>query len=113
MNVPQEYEPVLPGQVQEHIAQKKAAAAAETEQTIWYQCVDNPEFYATGGHKSHLQDGFFAVHEVLSNPENEGALMVTFQDNRLFVIRDGAMLPVSDGIKMLEINEKALKELIE
>ncbi|RKU21023.1 hypothetical protein C6499_22655 [Candidatus Poribacteria bacterium] len=92
MNVPQEYEPVLPGKIQEHIAKKKAEAASEG-QTIWYQCVDMPNFYAKDGHKSYKQEDVSAVDVVLNNPENEGALMVTFEDNRLFKIQDGTMLP--------------------
>ena len=92
MNVPEEYEPVLPGKVQAYIAKKKAAAETEG-QTIWYQCVDLPNFWAKDGHKSYKQEGVSAVEGVLSNPENEGALMVTFEDNRLFTIQDGAMLP--------------------
>lgn len=96
MNVPEEYEPVLPGKVQEYIAKKKAEAASEG-QTIWYQCVDLPNFYAKGGHKSYKQEGVSAVEGVLNNPENEGALMVTFEDNRLFKIQDGTMLPANSG----------------
>ena len=92
MNVPEEYEPVLPGKVEAYIEKKKAAAASEG-QTIWYQCLDMPNFYAKDGHKSYKQEGVSAVDAVLSNPENEGALMVTFQDNRLFKIQDGTMLP--------------------
>ncbi len=92
MNVPQEYEPVLPGKVEAHIAKKKAAAASEG-QTIWYQCVDLPNFWTKDGHKSYKQEGVSAVDAVLTDPENEGALMVTFQDNRLFTIKNGTMLP--------------------
>ena len=90
MNVPEEYEPVLPGKVKAYIDRKKAAAAT-SEQTIWYQCVDRPNFWSKDGHKSYKQDGVSAVDGVLNNPENEGALMVTFQDNRLFTIQDGTM----------------------
>jgi len=96
MNVPQEYEPVLPGKVQEHIEKKKAAAASEG-QTIWYQCVDLPSYWAKGGHKGGEQEGTLRVEAVLTDPNNEGALMVTFQDNRLFRIQDGAMLPANSG----------------
>lgn len=96
MNVPQEYEPVLPGKVQKYIAKKKAEAASEG-QTIWYQCVDMPNFWAKDGPKSYKQEGVSAVDAVLSNPENEGALMVTFEDNRLFTIKDGTMLPATSG----------------
>ena len=92
MNVPETYEPVLPGKVKAYLEKKKAAAASGG-QTIWYQCVDMPNFWAKDGHKSHKQDGVSAVEGVLSNPENEGALMVTFQDNCLFKIQDGTMLP--------------------
>ena len=92
MNVPEEYEPVLPGKVQEFSAKKKAAAASEG-QTIWYQCVDDSNYWAEGGHKSCEQEPTLRVEAVLSNPENEGALMVTFEDNRLFTIQDGAMVP--------------------
>ena len=92
MNVPQEYEPVLPEKVKAHI-KKKQAAAAQEGQTIWYQCVDMPNFWAKDGHKSYKQEGVSAVDGVLSNPENEGALMVTFEDNRFFKIQDGTMLP--------------------
>lgn len=93
MNIPQEYEPVLPGKVQEHIAKKKAAAETSEGQTIWYQCVDLPNFWAKGGHKSYKQEGVFAVEAVLMDSHNEGALMVTFKDNRFFTIQDGTMLP--------------------
>ena len=92
MNVPQEYEPVLPGKVKAHIEKKQAAAETQEGQTIWYQCVDMPNFWAKDGHKSYKQDGTSAVEGVLSNPENEGALMVTFEDNRRFKIQDGTML---------------------
>ena len=108
MNVPQEYEPVLPGKVQAHIAKKKEAAASEG-QTIWYQCVDNLVYYARDGHKSYKQEGVTELGDVLTDPSNEGALMVTFQDNRLFKIQSGAMLPATQTI--LEIDEKALKEI--
>ena len=90
MNVPEEYEPVLPGKVKAHIAKKKAAAETQ-RQTIWYQCVDMPNFWSKDGHKSYKQDGVSAVDGVLNNPDNEGALMVTFEDNRLFTIQDGTM----------------------
>ena len=92
MNVPEEYEPVLPGKVKAHIEKKKAAAASEG-QTIWYACVDNPCFWTKDGHKSYKQDGASEVNDVLTDPENDGALMVTFEDNRLFKIQDGTMLP--------------------
>ena len=91
MNVPQEYKPVLPGKVQVHIEKQKAAAGKE--QIIWYQCVDLPNFWAKDGHKSYKQDGVSAVEAVLTDPDNEGALMVSFKDNRLFTIQDGTMLP--------------------
>ena len=95
MNVPEVYEPKLPKKVAEYVAKKKAAAETEG-QTIWYQCVDMPNFYAKDGHKSHKQEGVSAVEGVLNNPDNEGALMVTFQDNRLFTIQDGTMLPTTE-----------------
>lgn len=95
MNVPQEYEPVLPEKVKTYIEKKKAATATEG-QTIWYQCVDMPNFWSKDGHKSHKQEGVSAVEGVLSNIENEGALMVTFEDNRLFKIQDGTMLPTEE-----------------
>ena len=96
MNVPEVYEPVLPGKVKAYIEKKKAAAAQEN-QAIWYQCVDRSDFWAQDGHTSYKQDGTAAVADVLSNPENEGALMVTFEDNRLFTIQDGTMLPASEN----------------
>ena len=92
MNVPQTYEPVLPGKVQAHIEKKKAATETEG-QTIWYQCVDLPHYWAKGGHKGAEQEGTLRVEAVLTDPDNEGALMVTFQDNRLFKIQDEAMVP--------------------
>ena len=92
MNVPKEYEPVLPGKVKDYVAEKKAAAETQG-QTIWYECVDKPNFYAKNGHKSHKQDGVSAVEAVLTDPDNEGALVVSFEDNRLFVIQDGTMFP--------------------
>ena len=92
MNVPEEYEPVLPGKVKEHIEKKKAAAASEG-QTIWYQCVDHVDYFAKDGHKSYKQDGVSILGNVLANPDNEGALIVTFEDNRLFIVQDRAMIP--------------------
>ena len=91
MNVPEAYTPVLPEKVKAHI-EKKKAAAAKRQQTIFYQCVDNPNFWAEGGHKSQKQDGTSPVEEVLTDPNNAGALMVTY-DNGLFHIVDGAMVP--------------------
>ena len=93
MNVPETYEPVLPGKVKAHIEKKKETPAAQEGQTIWYQCVDDRKFWAKEGHKSCEQDGTFSLENVLTNPDNDGALMVTFQDNRLFKIQDGTMLP--------------------
>ena len=91
MDIPKAYEPVLPGKVQAHL-EKKQAAASEG-QTIWYQCVDLPNFWARDGHKSHKQDGVSAIEAVLTDPTNEGALLVTFEDNRFFTIQNGTMLP--------------------
>lgn len=91
MDVPEVYEPVLPEKVEAHI--EKKAAAQSDGQTIWYQCVDLPNFWSKDGHKSYKQKGVSAVDAVLSNPKNEGALMITFQDNRHFEIKDGTMLP--------------------
>ena len=108
MNVPEEYEPKLPKKVAEYVAEKKAAAESEG-QTIWYQCVDMPNFWAKNGHKSYKQEGVSAVDAVLTDPDNEGALMVTFQDNRLFMIQDGTMLPTPKTI--IEIDEKKIKAL--
>ncbi len=93
MNVPEVYEPVLPKKVKAYLAEKKAETQA---QTIWYQCVDMPNFWSKDGHKSYKQDGVSAVDSVLNNPDNEGALMVTFEDNRLFTIQDGAMVPTQE-----------------
>ena len=92
MNVPEVYEPVLPEKVKAYIAKKKAAAETEG-QTIWYQCVDKPNCYAKDGHKSYKQDSVSEVDAVLTDPNNEGALVVSYEDNRLFVIQDGALLP--------------------
>ena len=92
MNVPEEYEPVLPGKVKDWIAKKKAQAEADGK-IIWYQCVDLPNFWSTDGHKSYKQDCVSAVDGVLFNPENEGALMIPFQQNCTFTIKDGTMLP--------------------
>ena len=92
MNVPERYEPKLPKKVAAYVAKKKAAASTDG-QTIWYQCVDLPNFWAKDGHKSYKQDGVSAVEAVLMDPNNEGALMVTFKDNRFFTIQDGAMVP--------------------
>ena len=108
MNVPEEYEPKLPGKVEEYVAGKKAAAESEG-QTIWYQCVDMPNFWAKDGHKSYKQEGVSAVDAVLTDSDNEGALMVTFQDNRFFTIQDGTMLPTPKTI--IEIDEKKLQEI--
>ena len=94
MNVPEVYEPKLPKKVEEYVAKKQAAAASEG-QTIWYECIDKPNFYAKNGHKSYKQDGVSAVDAVLTDPKNEGALVVSFEDNRLFVIQDGTMFPAT------------------
>ena len=90
MGLPQEYEPVLPGKVKAHIAKKQAQA---DRKIIWYQCVDLPNFWSRDGHKSYKQDGVSAIEGVLSNPENEGALMVPFQQETTFTIQDGTMVP--------------------
>ena len=45
MDVPEEYEPVLPGKVKAHIEKKKAQAETEAQIT-WYQCVDLPNFWS-------------------------------------------------------------------
>lgn len=90
MNVPQEYEPKLPKVVKAYIEKQQAATK---EQVIWYQCVDMPNFWSKDGHKSYKQEGVSAVDAVLMDPENEGCLMVSFQDNRLFTIEDGTMVP--------------------
>ena len=90
MGLPEEYEPVLPGKVKAHLAKKQAQAE---EQIIWYQCVDLPNFWSRDGHKSYKQPGVSAVEGVLQNSENEGALMVPFQQECTFTIQDGTMLP--------------------
>ena len=92
MNVPQEYEPVLPEKVKNWIADIQKESQSEG-QTIWYQCVDNENFWALGGHKSHKQLGALSLEVVLMASDNEGALMVTFEDNRCFTIQDGTMVP--------------------
>lgn len=93
MDVPEAYEPVLPGKVQEHIKKKKAQADTDTHIT-WYQCVDLPNFWSRDGHKSYKQPGVSAVEAVLMDPENEGALMVTLQGNCQFTVKDGTMVPI-------------------
>ena len=90
MSVPQEYEPVLPEKVKAYVEKKQAAASEE--QVIYYQCVDDPNSWALGGHKSYKQPGVLSIDVILMASESEGALMVTFEDNRLFKIRDGAMV---------------------
>lgn len=110
MNVPEEYEPKLPGKVEEYVAKKKAAAESEG-QTIWYQCVDDGNFWAKGGHKSCEQNDTSGLQDVLMNPENAGALMVSYRDNRLFIIHDNAMLPAPRNI--IEVNDRAVKDIAE
>ena len=95
MNVPNEYEPVLPEKVKAYLEKKAQAAEKSQAQTIWYQCVDMPNFWAKDGHKSYKQEGASDVTGVLTDPSNEGALMVSFQDNRLFTIQEGTMLPTA------------------
>ena len=109
MNVPEVYEPVLPEKVKNYLAKKKAAAETEG-QTIWYQCVDDGNYWAQGGHKSCEQDGTSGLQDVLMAPDNEGALMVSYQDNRLFIIHDNAMLPATNYVSF-EIDDEALKSL--
>lgn len=94
MGIPNEYEPVLPGKVKAHLAKKQEHADGEI---IWYQCVDLPNFWSRDGHKSYKQDGVSAVEGVLSNPENEGALMVPFQQETTFTVQDGTMVPNREG----------------
>ena len=94
MNVPEVYEPVLPDKVKALIEKVEAEAEAEAqEQVIYYQCVDDPNCWSFGGHRSSKQPGCLSVDVVLMASDNEGALMVTFEDNRLFKIQDGTMLP--------------------
>ena len=110
MGVPREYEPVLPEKVKTYIERKKQQVeAAENEGAIWYQCVDMPNFWSKDGHKSYKQEGVSAVDAVLTDPKNEGGTMVSFQDQRLFRIEDGTMLPVPETV--FEIDEEKLKEL--
>ena len=92
MGIPEEYEPVLPGKVKAHLAKKEAQAETDAHIT-WYQCVDLPNFWSRDGHKSYKQEGVSAVDAVLMNPENEGALMIPFQQETTFTIQDGTMLP--------------------
>ena len=92
MGIPEEYEPVLPGKVKAYLEKKKAAAQA-ADIPMWYQCVDLPNFWSRDGHKSYKQDGVSAVDAVLSNRDNEGALMIPFQQETTFTIRDGTMVP--------------------
>ena len=109
MNVPEVYEPVLPGKVKNYLTEK----AAETEgQTIFYQCVDDGNYWAQGGHKSCEQDGTSELQDVLMAPDNEGALMVSYKDNRLFIIHNNAMLPAKNHITF-EVDDEALKSLQE
>ena len=96
MGIPEEYEPVLPGKVKGWIAKKKAQAEAQGR-VIYYQCVDLPNFWSRDGHKSYKQPGVSAVEGVLSNPENEGALMIPFQQECTFTIQDGTMVPHREG----------------
>ena len=98
MDVPQEYEPVLPDKVKAHIAKKKAQAETDT-QTTWYQCVDLPNFWSKDGHKSYKQPGVSAVEAVLMDPENEGAHMIPYnetlrQGKCRFTVKDGTMVPI-------------------
>lgn len=92
MGIPEEYEPVLPGKVKAHLAKKEAQAETDAHIT-WYQCVDLPNFWSRDGHKSYKQPGVSAIDGVPSNPENEGALMIPFQQETTFTIQDGTMLP--------------------
>ena len=95
MGIPEEYEPVLPGKVKAHLAKKQEQ---ETDaEIIWYQCVDMPNFWSRDGHKNYKQPGVSAVDAVLSNPENEGARMIPFQQETTFIIHDGTMLPHREG----------------
>ena len=97
MDVPQEYEPVLPGKVKAHLEKKKAQAETDTHIT-WYQCVDLPNFWSKDGHKSYKQPGVSAVEAVLMDPENEGARMIPYnetlrQEKSEFTVKDGTMVP--------------------
>ena len=68
------------------------------EKTTWYQCVDNINFWSKDGHRSFRQAGATEIGYVLNDPDSEGALMITFQDNRRYVIENGCMLPADrDG----------------
>ena len=98
MNVPEVYEPVLPDKVKAIIEKVEAEAEAQ-EQVIYYQCVDDPNCWFLGGHRSSKQLGCLSVDVVLMASDNEGALMVTFEDNRLFIIQDGAMVPTESIVK--------------
>ena len=109
MNVPKEYEPVLPNKVKNYLAEKET----ETEgQTIYYQCVDHQEFWAKDGHKSHKQDGATSLESLLTDDANEGALVVSYRDNKLFIIHNNAMLPATNHVRF-EIDDEALKSLQE
>ena len=86
---------MLPEKVKAHLAKKKEQAT--DGKRIYYQCVDMPNFWSRDGHKSYKQEGVSAVDAVLSNPENEGALMVPFQQETTFTIQDGTLLPNREG----------------
>lgn len=109
MNVPQEYEPVLPNKVKTYLAEKESASEG---QTIWYQCVDDGNFWAKGGHKSCDQEGTSELKDVLTDNKNEGALVVSYRDNQLFIIHNNAMLPATNQVRF-EIDDEALKLLQE
>ena len=96
MSVPEEYKPVLPDKVKAYIKKKQADAEAGSKaQVIYYECIDDGCYWAEGGHKSHKQNGAVRALDLLSDPENENALMVSYRDNRLYLVRDGAMVPTS------------------
>ena len=97
MGLPEEYEPVLPGKVKAYLETRKKAQAEAEGQIIYYQCVDLPNFWSRDGHKSYKQEGVSDIEAVLSNPENEGALMIPFQQETPFIIQDGTMLPDREG----------------
>lgn len=99
MNVPQEeYDgPALPRTAQEWLMQQREQGQAETDLNIWYQCADHPYYWSTDGHRSYKQPDILKVHVVLSDPANEGALMVGFNNQRYFIIQGGSMRPVMGG----------------
>ena len=85
------------------------AAVTDVDFPIIYQCVDNSDHWSTDGHKSHKQEGVRRTEDVLQDPENEGAIMITFPGQAHYLIRGQVMIPEN---RLIDVDERRKVEKV-